>query len=301
MKKIIDPLIDRLSDVIVGKQQTVRLAVCCLLARGHLLLEDLPGMGKTTLSQSLASVLGLNHKRVQFTSDLLPADLIGGMVYEQNAGQFTFHPGPIFCQVLLADELNRATPKAQSALLQAMEEAQVSVDGQPHPLPEPFFVIATQNPTHQSGTYPLPESQLDRFLMRLSLGYPDEKTERALLKGEHGRQALSQVKALYNPTQLQTLQQKVPALFLSESVLDYVQRLIAASRDKQICSLGLSPRAAQFLVRAAQAWALMVGRDHVLPEDIQAVFLPVCAHRIQGRDCSGETAAQQIITRINVV
>ena len=301
MKNRFDQLTTHLDKVILGKQRELRLAMCCMLARGHLLLEDLPGMGKTTLSQSLAQALGLSHNRVQFTSDMLPADITGAMVYEQQRGAFHFHRGPVFSQVLLADELNRATPKAQSALLQAMEEGQISVDGENHPLPTPFFVIATQNPVHQSGTYPLPESQLDRFLMRLSLGYPDASAERLLLKGEHGRAVLDSLPALLDAEEFANLQSAVPGIHLSESVLDYVQRLTAASRNPQYCELGLSPRAGMYLVRAAQAWASMAGRDHVLPEDLQIVFPPVAGHRLIGHGVSGDVAAQRLLSEVDVI
>lgn len=296
-----EQLVTHLDTVILGKRHELRLAMCCMLARGHLLLEDLPGMGKTTLSQGLAQTLGLTHNRVQFTSDMLPADITGAMVYEQQRGEFRFHRGPVFSQVLLADELNRATPKAQSALLQAMEENQVSVDGENHPLPTPFFVIATQNPSHQSGTYPLPESQLDRFLMRLSLGYPDAEAERLLLKGDHGRAALEALPALLNAEEFASLQGMVPAVHLSESLLDYLQRLTSASRDPQHCDLGLSPRAAMYLARSAQAWAMMAGRDHVLPEDVQSVFVAVAGHRLVGHGVSGDTAAARLLAEVDVI
>jgi len=301
MENRFDQLITHLDQVILGKRHELRLAICCMMARGHLLLEDLPGMGKTTFSQGLARALGLSHNRVQFTSDILPADITGAMMYEQHRGEFRFHRGPIFCQVLLADELNRATPKAQSALLQAMEENQISHDGENHPLPEPFFVIATQNPSHQSGTYPLPESQLDRFLMRLSLGYPDTGAERILLRGESGRTALKSLGELLDADEFMGLQATVPKIYLSESLLDYAQRLIAASRDPNYCDLGLSPRGAMYLVRAAQAWAAMTGRDHVLPEDLQSVFVAVAGHRLIGHGASGEVSAQRLLADVDAV
>ena len=301
MNKAFEAAIESLDGVILGKKKQLRIALCCMLSGGHLLLEDLPGMGKTTLSQGLARTLGLSHNRVQFTSDMLPADITGGMVFEQQRGEFRFHRGPIFSQVLLADELNRATPKAQSALLQAMEEGQVSVDGENHELPTPFFVIATQNPSHQSGTYPLPESQLDRFLMRLSLGYPDPVAERALLKGQHGRAALDGLSAVLTPEDFAALQAQVPAVHLSESLLDYVQRLVTTSRDPRYCELGLSPRGAMSLVRAAQAWALMSSRDHVLPEDVQMVFSAVTAHRLVGQGAPGDQVAARLLTEVDVL
>ncbi|MEM7209202.1 MAG: AAA family ATPase [Pseudomonadota bacterium] len=297
----LNALLEEINTVILGKPHELRLALCCLLARGHLLLEDLPGMGKTTLSQTLAAVLGLSHNRVQFTSDILPSDITGAMVFEQQSATFSFHRGPIFCQVLLADELNRATPKAQSALLQAMEENQVSVDSDAHALPEPFFVIATQNPVFQNGTYPLPESQLDRFLMRLSLGYPDAQAERHLLRGDAGRVALESVTQVCDAEAFTRIQNDVANVHLSESLLDYVQRLVAGSREPELCELGLSPRGAMYLVRAAQAWALLHGRDHVLPEDVQAVFTSVVSHRMIGQGQSGEAAARKLMAETNVI
>ena len=300
MQQEADRLVEVLDTVILGKRQEIRLALACMLARGHLLLEDYPGMGKTTLSQAMARVFGLSHHRVQFTSDLLPADVTGSMVYEQQRGEFRFHPGPVFCQVLLADELNRATPRAQSALLQAMEENTVSIDSENHALPEPFFVIATQNPGHQSGTYPLPESQLDRFLMRLSLGYPDPRAERRLLLGESGRSALESLTPEFDAVRLMSWQARVPQVHLSASLLDYVQRLVAESRNPELCDLGLSPRGAMYLVRVSQAWALMQGRDHVRPDDLQTVFSPVCSHRIVGNQCSGDVATQRLLDQVNV-
>lgn len=300
--QLIQATLTQLNKVIHGKEQQVKLALACLLANGHLLLEDLPGMGKTTLAHALAQVCGLEYKRVQFTSDLLPADLIGASVFEQQAGRFRFHPGPLFSQVFLADELNRATPKAQSALLEAMEERQVSVDGVTHTLPAPFFVIATQNPQSQSGTFPLPESQLDRFLLRLSLGYPDPAAERTLLQGRNGRVLLASLQQVLNEARLKALQSLVPQVKMSETLLDYVQRLIAYTRRTDVCHLGLSPRGSLALVKSAQAWALLQGRGHVLPEDVQAVFVAVAGHRIIGRqEAQGEQLARQILAKVDVV
>jgi MoxR-like ATPase len=267
--------------IVVGKDQQVRLAFTCLLAGGHLLIEDVPGVGKTTLAHALALSLGLKFNRVQFTSDLLPADVAGISVYEREKNGFAFHPGPIFTQVLLADEINRATPKTQSGLLEAMEEHQVSIDGMTRPLPEPFFVIATQNPAHQVGTFPLPESQLDRFLMCLSLGYPDAAAERALLMGEDRRALLRTVEAAMNPQELVEARQALRAIHASNALIDYVQALAQASRNGSLFAEGLSPRAAIALLQAGRAWAALEGRDHVLPEDIQAVLVPVCAHRLR--------------------
>jgi MoxR-like ATPase len=271
----------QVNQVVVGKDQQVRLAFTCLLAGGHLLIEDVPGVGKTTLAHALALSLGLKFNRVQFTSDLLPADVAGISVYEREKNGFTFHPGPIFTQVLLADEINRATPKTQSGLLEAMEERQVSIDGMTRALPEPFFVIATQNPAHQVGTFPLPESQLDRFLMCLSLGYPDAAAERALLMGEDRRALLRELKAAMTPLELIDAQGALRGIHASSALIDYVQALAQASRSGTLFAEGLSPRAAIALLQAGRAWAALEGRDHVLPEDIQAVLVPVCAHRLR--------------------
>lgn len=267
--------------VIVGKELQIRQALTCLLAGGHLLIEDVPGVGKTTLAQALAISLGLRFNRIQFTSDLLPADVNGIAIYTREQQGFVFHPGPIFTQVLLADEINRATPKTQSGLLEAMEERQVSADGVSHALPQPFFVIATQNPAHQIGTFPLPESQLDRFLMCLSLGYPDAAAERALLLGEDRRALLKTLPAAMTAEQLAAAQQQLRQIHTSAALIDYVQALAAASRQNGLFAEGLSPRAALALLQAARAWAALEGRDHVLPEDVQAVLVPVCAHRLR--------------------
>jgi MoxR-like ATPase len=280
MQKLIDSLVAEINTVLLGKEQQVRLAVCCLLARGHLLIEDLPGMGKTTLAHALSKVLGLDYTRLQFTSDMLPADIIGSAIYEQKSGAFQFMPGPVFTQVLLADEINRATPRAQSALLEAMEEGQVSVDGQSRRLPAPFFVIATQNPVSQSGTYPLPESQLDRFLMRLSLGYPDREAERQLFLGDDSRLRLPALRAVVSAAELEQLQAAVNDVHCSDSLLDYLQRLVEATRTSEQYAWGLSPRGALALLRCAKAWALMQGRGHVVPEDLQQVFPAVVEHRL---------------------
>ncbi|NGZ87778.1 AAA family ATPase [Duganella aceris] len=271
----------QVGEIIVGKDLQIRQALTCLLAGGHLLVEDVPGVGKTTLAHALAISLGLRFNRVQFTSDLLPADVNGISIYEREKNGFVFHPGPIFTQVLLADEINRATPKTQSGLLEAMEERQVSADGVTRALPEPFFVIATQNPTHQIGTFPLPESQLDRFLMCLSLGYPDAAAERALLMGEDRRTMLKSLPAAMTPAELAQAQQGLRTIHTAPSLIDYVQALAAASRQNGAFAEGLSPRAAIALLQAARAWAALEGRDHVLPEDVQAVLVPVCAHRLR--------------------
>ncbi len=300
--QLIQATLTQLNRVILGKEQAVRLALACLLANGHLLLEDLPGMGKTTLAHALAKVCGLEYKRVQFTSDLLPADLIGASVFEAQHSRFRFHPGPVFSQIFLADELNRATPRAQSALLEAMEEGQVSVDGETHRLPAPFFVIATQNPQSQAGTFPLPESQLDRFLLRVSLGYPDPLVERELLKGKSGRNLLASLQQVLNVQRLTALQTLVPQVKMTDTLLDYIQRLIARTRQRDVCQLGLSPRGAQALVKAAQAWALLQGRGHVLPEDVQAVFTAVAGHRLVGKqETQGEQLARHILASVDVI
>ena len=276
----LQPLLETLDGIVLGKRHQLQLALTCLLAGGHLLLEDLPGVGKTTLAHGLARGLGLAFRRLQFTSDLLPGDVTGSRVFEQSAGRFTFHPGPVFAEVLLADELNRATPRTQGALLEAMEERQVTIDGESHALPTPFFVIATQNPSQQSGTFPLPESQLDRFLMRLSLGYPAPEHERALLLGEDRRHLLSRLQPLVTRERLLALQMVVPHVHASPPLLDYLQALVGAVRHSQSLVGQLSPRAAMGLLRAARAHALLSGRPGAIPEDVQAVFLPVVSHRV---------------------
>jgi MoxR-like ATPase len=273
-------VIEQIGSLILGKERQVRLAFACLLARGHLLIEDLPGLGKTTLAHGLAQTLGLSFRRIQFTSDLLPADILGVSIYQPDTRDFRFHAGPVFTQLLLADELNRATPKTQGALLEAMEERQITADGITHPLPDPFFVIATQNPRHQVGTYPLPESQLDRFLMRIDMGYPDRRAERELLKGRDRRELLAALTPVLDGARLAALQRRVTEVRTADALLDYVQDLITASRRSPRFVHGLSPRAGLALVAAARAWALLAGRDMVLPEDVQAVAPQVMAHRL---------------------
>ncbi len=269
-------VLTELNRVILGKEAEIRLAVCCLLAKGHLLIEDLPGMGKTTLAQALATVMGLDYQRVQFTSDMLPADLLGVTVFEQQK-EFVFHPGPVFTQVLLADEINRGSPRTQSALLEAMAERQVSIDRETRALPVPFFVIATQNPQDQAGTYPLPESQLDRFLMRIELGYPDQATEKQMLL----QTTVAPVVSLLDSQQLQLMQYQVAQVNVADAALDYLLQLVHESRYGGVTPHALSPRASQALLSAARAWAWMAGRNYLLPDDIQAVFAPVAEHRLR--------------------
>jgi MoxR-like ATPase len=277
----IQRVIEAAGGIILGKETQVRLALACLLARGHLLIEDLPGVGKTTLAHVLARSLGLDFQRIQFTSDMLPADIIGVSVYERETGAFKFHPGPIFAQVILADEVNRATPKTQSALLEAMEEHQVTAEGETRRLPSPFFVIATQNPSEQVGTFPLPESQLDRFTMRIELGYPDRGAERALLMGTDRRDLLATLAACMTPVELMELQAGVQRVHVAPALLDYVQAIVEHTRRSPNYVAGLSPRAALALVHCARAWAMIQGRDKVLPEDVQAIVPGVAAHRLR--------------------
>lgn len=282
MQNLIEKIITQVDQILLGKDRQVRLALTCLFARGHLLIEDLPGMGKTTLAQCLARVLGLEYERIQFTSDLLPADILGVSVFNQKTASFEFHGGPIFTQVLLADEINRTTPKTQSALLEAMEERQVTVEGETRTLPEPFFVIATQNPLSQAGTYPLPESQLDRFLMRISLGYPGTAAERMLFQGIDPRRKLQSVEPLISTQQLAEIQHAVEEVKATDQLLDYLQRLTEFTRSDEAFSLGLSPRGALAVLRAAKAWALVHNRDHLLPEDLQTVLPVTAGHRVRG-------------------
>ncbi|MCG6975899.1 MAG: MoxR family ATPase [Acidiferrobacterales bacterium] len=296
----VDALLAQLDQIIVGKSEQTRLALACLLARGHLLIEDLPGMGKTTLAHALAAATGLNFNRVQFTSDLLPADIIGVSIYQQEDHRFQFHPGPIFTNVVLADEINRATPKAQSALLEAMEERQVSVEGTTYELPKPFFVIATQNPRHLVGTFPLPESQLDRFLIRIEMGYPGREAERELLKGEDRRDLYRSIKPVVDGPQLLALQEQVHQVHVSDALLEYVQDLLAASRSTSQFANGLSPRAGLGLVQAARAWAFVHHRKMVLPEDIQSVALSVMIHRLHPAD-TGQAAPELVQQLLDTV
>jgi MoxR-like ATPase len=294
MRDSLNALLKTANTVILGKPHQIRLAVCCLLARGHLLIEDVPGVGKTTLAHTLANLLGLDYQRVQFTSDLLPADILGSSIFDGKTHSFRFQPGPIFHQMILADEINRSTPKAQSALLEAMEEHQVTVEGETRPLPEPFFVIATQNPIHQLGTFPLPESQLDRFLMRITLGYPDSRSERALFKGEERHTLLEKLPVCLPPDELRDLQGEVRKVHASDALLDYVQALVRFSRESGHYETGLSPRAGLALLSAARAWTYTEDRDAVLPEDVQAVLAPVCGHRLRPLG-SGAVTAEAVV------
>ena len=304
VRQTIDRVIDQVGQIILGKVPEIRLVFACLLARGHLLIEDIPGVGKTTLAQALARSLGLQYNRIQFTSDLLPADIVGVSVFSRDRQEFSFHPGPTFAQMVLVDELNRATPRTQSALLEAMEEKQVSVDGVTHQLPNPFFVIATQNQRYHVGTFPLPESQLDRFLMRIHLGYPDHESERRLLTGENRIQMVRNLDQVLPLDTLLALQERVPRVHTSPAILDYIQDIIAASRSDAHQFLGLSPRAAISLVRAAQAWALSKGRDMVVPEDVQQVSGSVLEHRLDPEGSkvkgSGYRATESLIRDIPV-
>jgi MoxR-like ATPase len=302
MKSRIETLVSQIGQIIVGKEDAVRLATACLLARGHLLIEDVPGVGKTTLAHTLARSLGLQFRRLQFTSDLLPADIVGNSIFDREQQRFVFHAGPLFSQVVLIDEINRATPKTQSALLESMEEMHATVDGVTHPLPSPFFVIATQNPQHQIGTFPLPESQLDRFLMRIELGVPSRAAERTMLLGQDRKILLKEFKPVMPIEDLIEIQEQVRTVHSSSALLDYLQDLLDASRRRH--RTGLSPRAGLALLHAAQAWALMQGRDMVLPEDIQAVGVAVMAHRLghdlEATESSGRALAQSLLREVPV-
>jgi MoxR-like ATPase len=300
MQNAIQQILGSANQVILGKPRQVRLALCCLLAHGHLLLEDIPGVGKTTLAYTLAKLLGLDFQRIQFTSDILPADIIGASVFDTKNHDFKFHPGPIFNQMLLVDEINRATPKAQSALLEAMEEHQVTVEGKTYPLPEPFFVIATQNPSHQIGTFPLPESQLDRFLMRIELGYPDQQAERQLLAGQCRRKLRESLPVQLPPEQLQRIQQAVSQIYVSAALLDYCQAIIRFTRESTEYQCGLSPRAGLALLTAAKAWAFMEQRDAVIPEDLQAVLAAVAGHRLRAGNTDSEAIVAPILAKVAI-
>jgi len=294
--------IAQVNRLVLGKPREIRLAFACMLAGGHLLIEDLPGLGKTTLAHALAATVGLEFQRTQFTSDLLPSDILGVSVFDQSQQHFRFHPGPIFTQLMLADEINRAPPRTQSALLEAMAEQQVTVDGTTHGLPQPFFVIATQNPVDLAGTYPLPDSQLDRFLLRLSLGYPDARAEREMLSTEDRRDLIAQVKPQLQATDVLALRAATLRVHASEALIVYVQELLAQSRRQPGVKVGLSPRAGLALLRAARAQALIQGRDHVVPDDVQALFSEIATHRLvpDGDDDSRERLAQKILHAVAV-
>lgn len=303
--KAVDKAVAEVGKALLGKEHKIRLALCCLLSGGHLLVEDLPGMGKTTLSYALAKALGLDFNRIQFTSDLLPADILGISIFDQTTSQFTFHPGPIFSQLVLADEINRTTPKTQSALLEAMEERQVTLEGETRSLPDPFFVIATQNPVTMSGTYPLPESQLDRFLMRLKLGYPDQKAERELLEMSTEKDKIKEVSQCLSLAVIEQFRKQSADVVASESLLDYAQRLIAFTRGKEEYHFGLSPRGSLAMMRAAKTWALMCGRNHVIPEDLQTILPAVAEHRLRAisddQGASGSALVQRMLNEVDVV
>jgi MoxR-like ATPase len=297
-RAVLDQARKALGGIILGKDRQIGLALSCLLAKGHLLIEDLPGLGKTMLAQSLATILGLSYRRIQFTSDLLPADIIGVSVFRQNAGEFEFQPGPIFSQLVLADEVNRATPKAQSALLEAMEEFQVSVDGNTLPLPQPFFVVATQNPADQIGTFPLPESQLDRFLMRLELGYPNEENERELITGDDRRSILGKAKAIATPDLLLELQASAAKMHMSDPLVDYIQALVRQTRESPEIEIGLSPRGALALAAAAKAHAFVENHSGVYPDDIQAVFTAIAGHRLKAAGNTSFRSATELCQHV---
>lgn len=300
MNLALNKLLSAADGIILGKQHQIRLAVCCLLAKGHLLIEDIPGVGKTTLSFTLAHLFGLGYQRIQFTSDILPADIIGSSVFDAQQNSFNFHPGPLFKQMILADEINRATPKAQSALLEAMEERQVTVEGQTYQLPQPFFVIATQNPSHQIGTFPLPESQLDRFLMRIELGYPSRQAERELLLGQPRHSLIQSLPVHLPPSQLANFQQSVCDVYTAPALLDYLQTIIEFTRQSDQYPCGLSPRAGLALLAAAKAWAFMDQRKAVLPEDIQVVLPAVAGHRLQANSQNSTAIVAPILKQVAV-
>ena len=303
MQQIIDRTVQNIGGVLLGKERQIRLALCALFARGHLLIEDLPGMGKTTLAHALARALGLSFSRVQFTSDMLPGDILGVSIFEQSSGSFSFHPGPIFTEVLLADEINRTSPKTQSALLEAMAERQVTVEGETRPLPHQFFVIATQNPVTQAGTFPLPESQLDRFLMRIAIGYPDRGSERAMLTGRAGGSVLETLAPSLSREDLAAIQSSAAEVKTADMLLDYVQRLTEYTRTAPEFVHGLSPRGAIALVAAARVWAYMEGRGHVVPEDVQSVLPAVAAHRLRGAAGfvgDGLALVERLLARVDV-
>nr|WP_082708784.1 MoxR family ATPase [Marinobacterium profundum] len=305
LREKVERAVSSVGTLILGKQSQIRMALTCLFSQGHLLIEDLPGMGKTTLAHALAQVLGLSFQRVQFTSDMLPADIVGVSIFDQSTSAFRFHPGPVFTQMLLADEINRTTPKTQSALLEAMEERQVTLDGQSHPLPEPFFVIATQNPNTQFGTFPLPESQLDRFLMRIELGYPDPEAERKLLTEGHSRHRRAPLAVCIDQDDLEAIRTECQAVRVSSSLIDYLQRLVQYTRESPQFAYGVSPRGSLALLQCARTWAYMHGRDYVVPEDLQSLLEPVVGHRLRVAEQVGghgsEALIRQMLEQVDVV
>ncbi len=305
MRKNIQSIVDQVGSVLLGKEHQIKLALTCLMSGGHLLIQDLPGMGKTTLAHALAKTLGLSYNRIQFTSDLLPTDILGVSVFEQGSGQFSFRPGPIFSQLLLADEINRTTPKTQSALLEAMEEGQVSIEGETRNLPEPFFVIATQNPSTQAGTYALPESQLDRFLMRIELGYPDPAAERELYRGVDPRQRLKALQTKLQAEDISKIRADASQVIVSEAILDYVQRIVQHTRTSPEFYCGVSPRGALALLNCAKTWAYVHARDHLLPDDVQAVMPSVLGHRVREVEdydnSTGDALVDKVLNTVDVL
>ncbi|WP_415881491.1 AAA family ATPase [Neptuniibacter sp. QD34_54] len=305
MREKLDQIVEAVGQVLYGKEVQIRQALTCLITGGHLLIEDLPGMGKTTLSHALAKVLGLDYQRIQFTSDMLPADILGASIFDSANGQFIFHKGPVFAQLILADEINRTTPKTQSALLEAMEERQVTVEGRSYDLPQPFFVIATQNPISQYGTFPLPESQLDRFLMRIHLGYPSLEAERELLLGGDARKKIPDLNEQLELIELDQIRCECAQVSVSGSVLDYIQRLVKYSRESTEFEYGISPRGSLALLNTAKTWAYISGREYVIPEDIQSLLGPVFAHRLRSSedymDQSGTALVRKLLSEVDVV
>lgn len=301
MSRIVETMVDQVSGVILGKRYEIRLALACFFARGHLLIEDFPGIGKTTLAKALARCMGLKFQRMQFTSDLLPGDILGISVFDQNTAGFNFHPGPVFTQVFLVDEINRATPKSQSALLEAMEEGQVTIEGKTRPLDRPFFVIATQNPLEQAGTFPLPESQVDRFLMRISLGYPDREAERSVLTGEGSAGAMEALQSGMDQATVQKIQEKVARIHVSGHVLDYLQDILEFTRTAPEFRIGLSPRAGLALLNASRAWAYIQGRDYAIPEDLQEILPWTAGHRLKPDRDHGRLTREQLMGIFNRV